>query len=169
MSDGLYAGDGPCQEPRSTQSYSGTCEISARRSAAVACKIAPCCLRVTSSLRRFVHGPRPIHERSKAALCAATAPPRRRFGSRVRETRSCKSCAFAPNVVLDPWGHIQLSSGERSTEICVVFAIASSKLPFNEVPSDARRAPLKSLNRSPGHPPSQPRHRRQSPKNEISY
>ena len=53
----------------------------------------------------------------------------------VRETRSCKSCAFAPNVALDPWGHIQLSSGERSTEICVVFAIASSKLPFNKFPA----------------------------------
>ena len=124
------------------QSYSGTCGISARGSAAAACKIAPCCLRVTSSLRRFVHGPRPIHERSEAALCAAIAPPRRRFGSRVRETRSCKSGAFAPNVVLDPRGHIQLSSGKRSTEICVVFAIANSNCQCRSTKFPARTVEL---------------------------
>ena len=124
LSDGFYAGDGPCQEPRSTQSYSGTCEISARGSAAVACKIAPCCLRVTSSIRRFVHGARPIHKQSETAYCAVRAPPRRPVGGRARETRFCKNCAFASNVVLVRRGRSQLSSARKNIEICALFAIA---------------------------------------------
>ena len=73
--------------------------ISARYAAVVKSRIAPWCFRVSSILRRSLQGARPIHERPETALCAARAPPRRRVGSRVRETRLCKSCAFAPNGV----------------------------------------------------------------------
>ena len=62
-------------------------------------RTAPWCAKVTSSHRRSLHAARPIHERSETALCAARAPPRRRVGSRARETRFCKNYAFAPNGV----------------------------------------------------------------------
>ena len=72
--------------------------LRARADALICCK-GPCCPRVASIPRRFLQGARPTHERSETALCAARAPPRRPVGSRGRETRSCKSCAFGPNGV----------------------------------------------------------------------
>ena len=66
---------------------------------AAICSRASCCLRINSIRRPFLQGPRPIHERSKTTLCTARAPPRRRFGSRVRETRSGKSYAFSSEIV----------------------------------------------------------------------
>ena len=62
---------------------------SARSSVAPRFRIAPWCPRISSSLRLFLQGARPTHERSETGLCAARAPPRRRVGSRARETRFC--------------------------------------------------------------------------------
>ena len=73
--------------------------ISARSSAAAMSRMAPWCPRVSSILRRFLQGARPIHKRPETTLCAARAPPRRRVGSRVRETRFRKNYALAPNIV----------------------------------------------------------------------
>ena len=74
--------------------------LCARTGAAICFRVS-CCLRVSSIHRRFLQGPRPTHERSETARCAARAPPRRRFGARARETRFCESRAFTPKNFWD--------------------------------------------------------------------
>ena len=73
------------------------CWLCIRREPAV-CSRGSCCPRVASILRRFSHGPRPIHDRPETALCAARAPPRRRVGLRVSKRVFAKYYAFAPNI-----------------------------------------------------------------------
>ena len=71
------------------------------------CSGASCCPRISSILRRFLQGARIIHERSETALCAAKAPPGRRFGSRVpRNAFFQKRCICVKRRVVGRPGRI---------------------------------------------------------------
>ena len=136
---------------------------SARCSAVASSKIAPCCLRVSSSLRRSLHAARYIHERSETALCAARAPPRRRVGSWPAKR------VFAKAVHLRRTSSSVNGDDHRTSE----RSGGRDRRRFHDrdlngrVPKSALAEPLKSPSSSPGRFPWQPRCRRERIENVL--
>ena len=131
--------------------------ISARHSAAAKSRIAPWCPRVSSILRRSLHAARSIHERSETALCAARAPPRRRFESAVGERVFLKTLHLrrtSSSVNGDDHRTSERSGGRDRRRF-------HDRDLNGRVPKSALAEPLKSPSSSPGRSASQLRRGRE--------